>query len=48
MDLDYFISRFVTKRSESMFKSDIVKNKDQISSKIYGKKVLVIGGWFDR
>lgn len=43
-DLNEFISKEVTKRSESMFLDDIWKNEAIIKSKIEGKSVLVIGG----
>ena len=42
--LDHFISKYVTKRYNSMFYPDIEANKDVLSSKIQGKSVLVIGG----
>ena len=43
-ELDEFINRFVTKRSQSMFLYDIENNKDILLEKISGKSVLVIGG----
>lgn len=43
-NLNEFISRYVTKRSKSMFLEDIENNKEKLSGKIAGKKVLVIGG----
>lgn len=43
-NLNNFISRKVTKRSESMFLADIQNNKAALTSKIEGKSVLVIGG----
>ncbi len=43
-NLDKFINDKVIKRSESMFTADIESNKDLLSEKIKGKKVLVIGG----
>lgn len=43
-NLDYFISKYVTKRSESMFMTDIEKNKNELVEKIQGKSLLVIGG----
>lgn len=43
-NLDLFISHFVTKRSKSMFVSDIEANYSVLSKKIKGKTVLVIGG----
>ena len=43
-DLNQFISIYVTKRSQSMFLKDIEDNKEELSKKIAGKTVLVIGG----
>lgn len=43
-DLSKFISKYVTKRSASMFVDDIIKNHDVLSKKIQNKTVLVIGG----
>lgn len=43
-DLDTFIKRYVTKREESLLKPDLIKYNKELSSKIDGKKVLVIGG----
>lgn len=43
-DLNDFIAREVTKRPQSMFLSDIENNKEILSQKIKGKRVLVIGG----
>ena len=43
-NLEDFISKSVTMRSESMFIMDIEKNTDALSRKIKGKSVLVIGG----
>lgn len=43
-DLNAFISREVTKRPKSMFLSDIERNREALSEKIWGKSVLVIGG----
>jgi len=43
-DLDKFIKRYVTKREESLLKADLIKYNKELSSKIDGKKVLVIGG----
>ena len=43
-NLTYFISKYVTKRSRSMFLDDIEKNRQQLFEKIQDKKVLVIGG----
>jgi FlaA1/EpsC-like NDP-sugar epimerase len=44
MILDDFIYENVVKRSFSMFRSDIDRNKDVLRRKIHGKTVLVIGG----
>ncbi len=43
-NLDNFIADYVTKRPESMFLGDIEENKDRLSEKINGKRILVIGG----
>lgn len=43
-NLDKFINKYVTKREQSMFLTDIEDNKEQLSRKITGKTVLVIGG----
>lgn len=43
-NLDKFINKYVTKREQSMFLADIESNKEQLSKKIAGKTVLVIGG----
>ena len=43
-NLEQFISKYVTKRERSMFLSDIEKNREELSRKIKGKSVLVIGG----
>lgn len=43
-DLNKFIGQYVTKRSKSMFLNDIEENKDNLTKKIKGKSVLVIGG----
>lgn len=43
-DLDKFILKHVTKRSQSMFLEDIENNKKKLSAKIAEKKILVIGG----
>lgn len=43
-NLDFFISTYVTKRSQSMFQSDIKNNKEVLTEKIKNKTVLVIGG----
>ena len=43
-NLDGFISEYVIKRPQSLFIGDIRKNHDELSSRIEGKSVLVIGG----
>ena len=43
-DLSVFISKCVTRRKQSMFFMDIDNNRMQLSKKIAGKSVLVIGG----
>ncbi|MBR5937557.1 MAG: polysaccharide biosynthesis protein [Clostridiales bacterium] len=43
-NLEQFISKYVTKRERSMFLSDIDKNREELTKKIKGKSVLVIGG----
>lgn len=42
--LNEFIGTYVTKREASMFNEDIEENREELSKKIIGKKVLVIGG----
>ncbi len=44
MNLNLFISKYVTKREQSMFLTDIEDNRDILSEKIKGKTMLVIGG----
>lgn len=43
-NLNNFIKRYVTKRIDSMFIQDIEINKLELSKKIDGKSILVIGG----
>lgn len=43
-DLNHFIGKYVTKRPQSMFLKDIEDNKVELTRKIEGKTVLVIGG----
>lgn len=43
-DLNHFIGKYVTKRPQSMFLKDIEDNRGELTRKIEGKKVLVIGG----
>ncbi len=44
IDIPEFIKEHITKRPTSLFAPDIKKYKKQLSEKIYGKNVLVIGG----
>lgn len=44
MNIEAFISKFVTKRNISMFAQDIERYANVLSKKIQGKQVLVIGG----
>jgi len=43
-NLDEFISTYVVKRPGSMFLDDIESHREELSAKIEGKTVLVIGG----
>ena len=43
-DLNKFIGQYVTKRPESMLLKDIEDNREELTRKIEGKNVLVIGG----
>lgn len=43
-DLNRFIGAYVTRRPQSMFSVDIEENKEELSRKIKGKSVLVVGG----
>lgn len=43
-NLNEFIGKYVTKRSQSMFLKDIEENREELIRKIEGKSVLVIGG----
>jgi len=43
-NLDHFIKEYVTKRPESLLKPDFEKYNTELSHRINGKKVLVIGG----
>lgn len=43
-NLNKFIGNYVTKRSQSMFLKDIEENREELTRKIEGKSVLVIGG----
>lgn len=44
LSIESFISKYVTKRSESMFKGDILRNEQHLRQNIVEKSVLVIGG----
>ena len=44
IDLNKFISRYITARDTSMLLPDIESSKDKLTEKISGKSVLVIGG----
>lgn len=44
LNINYFISKYVTKRTKSMFLTDIETNREQLLRKIQNKTVLVIGG----
>ena len=44
VNINDFISRFVTKRSESLLTKDLVNNYERLSDEINNKSVLVIGG----
>lgn len=43
-NLNEFISTYVTKRKESLFENDLLKNKIELKNRILNKSVLVIGG----
>ncbi len=43
-NLEQFIGKHVTFREKSMFLNDIERNREELSNKIKGKSVLVIGG----
>ena len=43
-DLNTFIGKYVTKRQQSMFLQDIEDNREELTKKIEGKSVLVVGG----
>ncbi|AGT42686.1 polysaccharide biosynthesis protein [Treponema pedis str. T A4] len=42
--MDGFISKYVTKRQDSLFSSDVINNKKKLSSIIKDNSILVIGG----
>lgn len=44
INLDHFISTYVTKRPVSLLKPDFEKYNSELNKRINGKKVLVIGG----
>lgn len=44
IDIPKFIKEYITKRPTSLFAPDIEKYSEQLSSKIEGKNILVIGG----
>ena len=44
IELNEFISKYVTKRRNSMFLSDIESNEYEIYNNIHKKSILVIGG----
>ena len=44
LNVNKFISKHITNRSESMFLKDIEKNRVVLTQEIQGKSVLVIGG----
>lgn len=43
-ELNNFISQYVTKRPQSMFLADIDANRAELSARIQGQTVLVVGG----
>ena len=43
-DINDFISEYVTKRPVSLFQKDIDANREELTRKIEGKRVLVVGG----
>jgi FlaA1/EpsC-like NDP-sugar epimerase len=44
IDINDFIAKHITKRNESFFKTDLIKNNHSLKCSIDSKKVLVIGG----
>ena len=44
IDINHFISSYVTKREESLLRTDLEREHDALRDKLTGKKVLVIGG----
>ena len=43
-DIDYFIRSYVTKRPESLLKSDLERNTSLLEERLSGRSALVIGG----
>lgn len=43
-DIDNFIRNTITKREQSFFKDDLLNNHDELSYRIKGKSIMVIGG----
>ena len=43
-DTDEFIRSIITKRKESFFKEDLLNNQEELSYRIKGKSIMVIGG----
>jgi FlaA1/EpsC-like NDP-sugar epimerase len=43
-DIESFVRKYVTKRSESLLKTDFERNAEELHRRIDGKKMLVIGG----
>lgn len=44
MNLEKFIAKHITKRSESLFRNDLLSNAQRLNEEINGKSVLIIGG----
>lgn len=44
LNIGGFISEYITQRTESLFISDIERNKEKIAKEVEGKSLLVIGG----
>ena len=44
LNLNYFIKKFIIKRTESLLNKDLLNNNNELNNKINGKSVLVIGG----
>ncbi|AVM55780.1 UDP-N-acetylglucosamine 4,6-dehydratase [Capnocytophaga sp. oral taxon 864] len=44
LNIEHFISKYVTKRPESMFQADLYTHQSALTKAIEGKSVLVIGG----